>query len=57
MLDDDDQKTRVATVLALGEIGPAAEAAIPKLMRLEKDERTQVARVAGKALDRIAPNR
>lgn len=55
-LKDPDDKIQLATVRALGQIGPAAEAAIPSLMRLEKGQ-TQIAKVANKALDQIAPER
>ncbi len=52
-LGDDDPSMRAAAVYALGEIGPAAQQAIPALIEALKNPR--IGRAAGLALGRIGP--
>ena len=52
---DKDRAVREAAADALGEIGPAAKAAVPALVELLKDKERQVPFVAAVALGKIGP--
>jgi HEAT repeat protein len=55
-LDDEVAAVRFPVTVALGEIGPAAEAAIPRLKQvMEEDLNDEVAASAKRAIKRIRP--
>jgi HEAT repeat protein len=55
-LDDEIAAVRFPVTVALGEIGPAAEAAIPRLKQvMEEDMNDEVAASAKRAIKRIKP--
>jgi len=55
-LDDEIAAVRFPVTVALGEIGPAAEAAVPKLKQVaEEDINDEVAASARRAIKRIKP--
>ena len=55
-LDDEIAAVRFPVTVALGEIGPAAEAAIPRLKQVvEEDINDEVAASARRAIKRIKP--
>jgi HEAT repeat protein len=55
-LDDEIAAVRFPVTVALGEIGPAAEAAIPRLKQvMEEDINDEVAASARRAIKRIKP--
>jgi HEAT repeat protein len=55
-LDDEIAAVRFPVTVALGEIGPAAEAAVPRLKQvMEEDMNDEVAASAKRAIKRIKP--
>src|SRR3954470_11904031 len=54
-LHDESPAVRAAAAMALGGMGPAAEAAAPELVRLLKDPAAEVRAAAAEALDGIGP--
>jgi HEAT repeat protein len=55
-LDDPDPTVRFPVTVALGEIGPAAKAAVPRLKKMMNEEMNdEVAAAAKRALRRIQP--
>jgi HEAT repeat protein len=56
-LDDSDAAVRFPVTVALGEIGPAAEAAVPRLQRMMFEEiNDEIAAGARRAIRRIQPS-
>lgn len=56
-LDDPDAAVRFPVTVALGEIGPAAEAAVPRLQRMMFEEiNDEIAAGARRAIRRIQPS-
>ena len=53
LLEDDSGGVRLATITALGEMGPAARRAIPHLVSLRGDDDESIVQAASAALDRI----
>jgi len=55
-LDDPDPAVRFPVTVALGEIGPAAKAAVPRLKKMMEEEMNdEIAAAAKRALRRIQP--
>ena len=55
-LDDPEATVRFPVLVALGEIGPAAKAAVPKLQQMMDEEiNDEIAAAAKRALKRIQP--
>jgi HEAT repeat protein len=54
-LEDADDSGRYYIIHYFGEVGPAAKAAVPKLVLLSTDPNTNVCRIATNALDKIKP--
>ena len=55
-LDDPEATVRFPVTVALGEIGPAAKAAVPKLKQMMDEEiNDEIAAAAKRALRRIQP--
>jgi HEAT repeat protein len=55
-LDDPEASVRFPVTVALGEIGPAAKAAVPKLKKMMEEEiNDEIAAAARRALKRIQP--
>ena len=55
-LDDSEASVRFPVTVALGEIGPAAKAAVPRLKKMMEEEiNDEIAASARRALKRIQP--
>ena len=55
-LKDNDAEVRISAAAALGEIGPAAKAAVPNLIETLKDQNGRVRGSAARALGEIGPD-
>ena len=53
VLKNGDVETRLQTIIALGEIGPGAIAAVPELRKLLQDQDVSLQMAAKDAIDKI----
>ena len=56
-LDDQEADVRISAAIGLGQLGPAAKDAIPKLEPLQSDPNARLREAARVALSRIAPDK